>query len=490
MRGIGKKLKRAHRFAQSDVWDIELSSLSKIRRFGVKSLRILHLVFRGFLEDECPLHAAALTFSTIMAIVPIMALSLALARGFGNETAAKETIRDAVSDWTSTFRAAPALTVGGVSNVTANVGAIPLDDAVEGGAEGQSSQLAQEIEGLLDEAFEKVENISFAALGGVGLVLLLWMVVMVLGRVEASFNRVWGVKSGRPIWRKFTDYLSAVLILPFLLVLATSLPVVDFATRFLDDGAADVVRAFMGSGFLKNLMVIFMSSLTFTFIIMFMPNTKVRPYAGITGGVVASILFLVWLSLCAALQVGVARYGKIYGSFAVFPILLAWVYVSWEIVLFAAEVAFAVQNASTYRMEQGVEQASVESKITLALSVVVAAGRGMLGEGGRFEVAAYAREKLVPVRFLNAIVSQLVEIGLLGELSEQPGAFVLMRSPGSIRVGEVVDDVLRHGVQPGELGLKAVDRIVHNTVDQAHKSMSESLSDLTIEAIIKGKDPA
>lgn len=490
MREIGKKLKRAQRFAQSDVWDIELSSLSNIRRFGVKSLRVLHLVFRGFLEDECPLHAAALTFSTIMAIVPIMALSLALARGFGNEAAAKEAIRHAVSDWTSTFKATPALVVGADSNETANVEMIALDDEGHEESGAQSSQLAQEIERLLDEAFDKVENISFAALGGIGLVLLLWMVVMVLGRVEASFNRVWGVKAGRPLWRKFTDYLSAVLILPFLLVLATSLPVVDFATRFLDDSAADVVRAFLGSGFLKNLMVIFMSSLTFTFVIMFMPNTRVKTDAGVAGGLVAAILFLVWLSLCAALQVGVARYGKIYGSFAVFPILLAWVYVSWEIVLFGAEVAFAVQNASTYRMEQGVEQASVEAKVTLALSVVVAAGRGMLGEGGCFEVAAFARKKLVPVRFLNAIVSQLVEIGLLGELSEQPGAFVLMRSPGSIRVGEVVDDFLKHGVQPDELGLKAVDSVVRSTVDQAHNSMGESLNKLTIEALIEGKDPA
>ena len=141
-------------------------------------------------------------------------------------------------------------------------------------------------------------------------------------------------------------------------------------------------------------------------------------------------------------------------------------------------------------MEQGVEQASVEAKVTLALSVVVAAGRGMLGEGGCFEVAAFARKKLVPVRFLNAIVSQLVEIGLLGELSEQPGAFVLMRSPGSIRVGEVVDDFLKHGVQPDELGLKAVDSVVRSTVDQAHNSMGESLNKLTIEALIEGKDPA
>lgn len=486
MRRIGKKIKRAQRFAQSDVWDIELSSLSSIRRSGVKLVRVFHLVFRGFLEDECPLHAAALTFSTIMAIVPIMALSLALARGFGNADAAKAKIRDAVSDWTSTFKEAPAFIDGSATNTVANVHMISLDENGKAAVPGHSSQLAEEIDGLLDEAFDKVENISFTALGGVGLVLLLWMVVMVLGRVESSFNRVWGVKSGRPMWRKFTDYLSAVLILPFLLVLATSLPVVDFATRFLDDSAANVVRAFLGSGFLKDLMVIFMSSLTFTFIIMFMPNTKVKAYAGLTGGVVASVLFLVWLSVCAALQIGVARYGKIYGSFAVFPILLAWVFVSWEIVLFAAEVAFAVQNASTYRMEQGVERASLESKVTLALSVVVAAGRAMLGDGGRFEVAAYAREHLVPVRFLNAIVNELVDIGLMGELSEQPGAFVLMKSPGSIRVGEVVDDVLRHGVQPADLGLRSVDHVVRDAVERAHRGMGECLDNLTIEMLING----
>ena len=262
-----KKLSKLRRFACSDIWDVELSSLSKLSRFGARALRVVHLVFRGFLDDECPLHASALTYSTIMSIVPILALSLALARGFGTEQIARERIRTAIADWTDTFTSevVPTNTVSVGADVAMVTGVVaPVSSPVGTTTSNEEFALAEEIQALVDTAFEKVANISFAALGGVGLVLLLWMVVMVLGRVEAAFNRVWGIKKGRPIWRKFIDYLFAVFILPFLMLMASSLPVADFATRFANEHTAEFIRALLGSGFLKDLTVFCMTSLTFT----------------------------------------------------------------------------------------------------------------------------------------------------------------------------------------------------------------------------------
>ncbi len=446
------RLGRASTFVSSDIWDIELSSLSRMRRLGVHLLRVMHMIVRGFLEDECPLHASALTFNTIMAIVPILALSLALARGFGNADAAKDRIREAVTEWTGGFNAARPAVPDGAAAIAPDAAPAPLL-TVDG--EYDAAKLSREIEWLLDAAFARVEEMRFAALGTVGLILLLWMVVVVLGRVESSFNRVWGVKRGRPLWRKFTDYLSAVLILPFLMLLASSLPVADLVAEWIPGAAGDFIQGALVSRLLKSVTVLAMTTLTFTFVLVFMPNTRVRTGAGLTGGFFTAVLFLAWLTLCAALQVSVAKYGRLYGGFAVVPILLAWMHVSWQIVLLGAEVAFAVQNAATHRMELGAESASTETRLALALGILIEAARSLRSGPGVFDAAVFARERRVPVRLLNVVLGQLTGEGFLGELSETPGHYALLRDAASTSVGDVVLRLLRRGATAEQLGFRA-----------------------------------
>jgi len=482
---IGGKLRRAGKFVLEDMWDLELTSLTRVRAAGVKALRVVYLVFRGFRHDECPLHASALTFSTLIAIVPILALSLAMARGLGGAETAKNKIRNAVSDWTERFgsRTEQVQVVGTETNA-----AVTVEPDGGPGAEGSDElspeDLAEQINSMVEAGFEKVENVSFTGLNAVGIVLLIWMSINVLGRVESSFNRVWGVTVGRSLWRKFTDYLSVLFILPILAMAATSVSIADFATRFVSGPAAGRMEAFLVSGMLKNLTAMVMTSLCFSFVIMFMPNTKVKAKPALAGGAVAALLFLGWMWVCASFQVGAARAGRIYGSFAFVPILLMWVYVSWQIVLFGAETAFAVQNCATYRMERGSRDANVQSRIVLALSVVAEAGRVMLGEGEKFEVAGYAAARRIPVRFLNGIVEELVQAGLLAELADSAGCYALMRSPSSLRVKEVIDAVIRSGVKPEALGLAGVDPAIQNALRKTDDGISGSLQQLTVQDLL------
>ena len=188
--------------------------------------------------------------------------------------------------------------------------------------------------------------------------------------------------------------------------------------------------------------------------------------------------------LCATLQVGAAKYGTVYGSFAAIPIVLAWVYISWQIVLFGAEVAFAVQNCTTYRMEQGARRANMQSRIVLALSVIVEAARAMMGDGGHFEVAAYAREKRVPVRFLNEVVEELIQMGLLVEVAEAKGAFVLLRSPVKLRVLDVIDGIVSAGVKPDSLGLEHPDPKIEKVVVQVGEGMEASLGRTSVADLL------
>jgi membrane protein len=216
-----------------------------------------------------------------------------------------------------------------------------------------------------------------------------------------------------------------------------------------------------------------------------MPNTRVRFHAALVGGVVTALLFIAWLRLCAALQVGVARYSAIYGSFAILPILLAWVYMSWQIVLFGAEVAFAVQNCATYSIEQGAQHASVPARVLVALSVILAAARAMHGAGGPFDLAAFAADKRVPVRFLNEVVKLLVSAGLLAEVSERAGRFVLLRAPERLPASEVANAVLGAGVGPAELGLANLDPRVTGLMDRWRSGMDKALATTTVGELLQ-----
>ncbi len=455
-----------------------------MRAWLVKAVRVILLVFKGFREDECPLHASALTFSTLMAIVPVLAISLALARGFGGDDAAKDWMRARVNDWTQTFRAAPAAAFVMTNDMPAAV------DEQDDEEKSTRSEIADQINRIVEEGFSRVEGINFARLGGVGLILLLGMVIQVLSRVEASFNRVWGIPVGRSTWRCFTDYLSVLLILPLLVVAAASLPVLDIATQILDSASAGYVRRFAGTGFYQNLMVFGLTALAFTFLLMFMPNTRVRLRSGLAGGAVTALLFLAWLAICAAIQVGVARYGRIYGSFAIVPILLAWVYVSWQIVLLGAEVAFAVQNCTTYRMEQGARNASVEARLELALTVLGEAARAMLADAQRapFSPAKFAREHRVSVRFLNEMIDELVRGGYLGRIAGEDAAYVLLVAPEKVRVEDIVHAVLASGVSSAALGLRVGHDGIAESVRHAVAGAGESLHGRTLRDLVESPE--
>jgi len=477
---FGTKLRHGLRFAKEDVWDIELESLTALRAMWVRTVRVITLVFKGFKEDECSMHAASLTFSTLMAIVPILALCLSMAKGLGDPDTAKNWIQGRVKSWTDTFNIEQVSAPADVAVAGTNV----VNDSAAADDEFKQGELATRINDLVEQGFERVENINFAKLGTVGLVALIWMVISVLGRVERSFNTVWGVSKGRSLWRRFTDYLSVLLILPILIAAAASIPVMDVVTRFLPGESIVWVRRIVESGFFRDLTVIGMTSLAFAFLIMFMPNAGVRFRAGISGGFVAAVLFLLWLWVCAMIQVGVARYGKIYGSFAVVPILLFWVYMSWQIVLFGAEVAFAVQNCATFRMEQSAREANMQARMTLALAVIVEAARSMVTSAPQFQVSTYVRENRVPVRFLNAVIDELVQVGYLASISEKQGTYALLKSPASLQISEIADVMMHSGAAPGDLGLTSVDPRIAETVQNATRGLDASLHGATVESLL------
>ncbi|MGI6495032.1 MAG: YihY/virulence factor BrkB family protein [Kiritimatiellia bacterium] len=445
------------------LWAIECDELPWWLRQLVKLARIVCLVINGFLQDECAVRASGLAYYTMISLVPVLVIALALARLFGGESIARDAILRQIDLWaaqSTTTATSPESTAAFLS-------------------------LVERIKTILDTIFVRIGEIRFGTLGGIGLVLLLWSAVEMMARVEASFNHIWGV-SGRTLWRRFADYLTVMLIVPFLLLAATTLPMVEWISTSPFFASAWSLTAFNFSIHLPELgtvVSILMLTVLFTFILIFMPNTRVRLIPGITGGLVTAIVLMAWLHLCAALQIGVAKYGRLYGGFAAAPILLAWIYVSWEIVLLGEEVAFAVQNVRTYGLEDGGRHASARARAALALEIATAMAHAFSGGVLPFDPEEFAARRRISIRYLNEVVDALVRAGIAAELAGgRQRRHVLLRSPERVTVQEVLSAVIDQGISHEKVGLHSlapgVEKWIQQFLSDADAHLSATLADL------------
>jgi membrane protein len=389
--------RRLRDFLAHDAWTAELSSMGGLRRIATRLLRVGRLVIRGFREDDLPVHAASLTFATLVSLVPLLTLAFAVLKGFGGGEEASARLSESMAAMPQQFR------------------------------------------DFVQQMVDLVMKANFRTLGWVGVAVLFVTAVQVLGSIEASFNRVWGVASSRTIWRKFTNYVSVTVVVPVLIMTAFAVSATlknQVVAAHLSESAW-AYRALLRATPLATVWV------AFFLLFVFMPNTHVSKRAAGFSALLSAVFWLGWQRVYINMQVALSKYDAVYGTFASVPIFLLWLYVSWMIILLGAEIAFAVQNHNTYHMERSAAQASVESRITLAVAAVLAAARAFQGGRAMLNASAYAQEHRVPIRLLNDVVGLLERGGLMAELADQPSTYVLLRAPEQVVVKQVVDLVLR-----------------------------------------------
>jgi membrane protein len=448
-------LRRWLHLPSDDLWDFEPDGLSWLPRKIVGGLRVFQLVWQGYREDECQLHASALTYYTLMSIIPLFALGLALVRVFGGDEIAHARIAAEIARFGQQLAARSPRAIGQDADLVLEFVA-------------QLNQYA-------DWLFGQIAKISFGTLGGIGLVLLIWMAISMLAQVEHSFNRVWNAPA-RSLWRKCSDYLALVIIVPFLAIAATTIPVANFLSQHLNGW---VVSTRMSDGIAyaaRQGMPLLLTGVLFVTIFLFIPNTKVRFKPALIGGVLTAIGFLAWLRICTELQVGVIKYSKLYGSFAILPILMAWVYTSWQIVLFGAEVSFACQNTGTYRREPRARNAGVRARWQLALGLVAEMARAMREGTPPIHAVAFAQQHRIPVRLMNDVLEDLQLGGLIAETSRQGGVFVLLRDPATLMAATVIQALLDQGATPESMGLGNLDPRIRAFTVQAEAAWAGGLN--------------
>jgi membrane protein len=412
---FGRRWEAMGAFLAGDLWRKELGSLSTLRALGYKGLRVLYLTLRGFHLDRCLLRASALTFMTGLSIVPLLAFVFAVAKGLG---AYDVLLNDVIRPL--------------------------LDQHLGGGVEGAAAIAGgSEVRDALEQVLLLVQNTRVGSLGTFGLAILVYTVVKLLGSIEHTFNEIWGVHKSRSILRRLSNYLSIIVVVPILLTTAaavtTSLQsqsILDYASRTL--GLDLLVTYYARFGPFVAVWI------GFTFVYMFMPNTRVRPSSAILGGLIGGALWQLAQVLHLRFQVGVANYNAIYSTFAALPIFMFWLYLSWTTVLLGAEVACAHQGEPVFRQ---VMRARNQDPAYLEAVAVRAMGRvavTFLAGKPPLRVSVLAQELGVPERSVDDVLERLRDSGLvsLGEDPEGASPEVLpARDLSHIRLQDILDSL-------------------------------------------------
>ena len=374
-KGMRDGFARFFAFIQVDIWRIRLADLPFGKSFLIRQLRIIILAIRGYDEDRCLLRASSLTFYTLLSIVPIVAMFFGVAKGFGFERRLQAEIFDRFP--------------------------------------GQEEVLSQ----IISFSNSLLEQTQGGLIAGIGLLVLFWSVLKVLGHIEMALNDIWGIEESRSWGRKFSDYFSIMLISPILVLMSGSV------TVFITTQVAQITQKVALLGIFSPLISILLKLIPyvliwilFTILYIIMPNTKVNFKAGLLGGVVAGTLYQIAQWAYISFQIGAAKYNAIYGSFAALPLFLMWLQISWWIVLFGAELSFANQNVDTYEYEPDSLKVSPGFKRLLALQIAhLLIKKFENGDRPLTDSQISARLEM-PIRLVHSVLFDLAESGLASEI--------------------------------------------------------------------------
>ena len=400
---------RALQLVGRDLW----SPLATARRgvaWAQRSLQFAVLVGQGFVQDLLVLRASALTYYSVLALIPLLAIVASLIKALG---------------------------------VSENLIAIIVDRVAAG-----SPEAGQRILGL-------VEQVNFAGLGTIGAAVLFATTVLGLSSIEQTLNTIWGVERVRPWERRLPDYLAVLIVAPLLLGVALSLGTTLQSQTI-------VRRLFEIPGFasvyslgLRQAPVVLLCA-GFGFLYWFLPNTKVRISSALLGGLVGAVLFTIAQRTYVGFNIGVGRYNALFGGFAAIPLLLVWIYVSWVIVLLGAEVAFVHQNLERMRRARRGKTPGPAAREALGLAIAARVARAFRDDEGALDVRSLSDLLDVPEPSVRGILSDLEAAGLVaarGELKDE--MYQLGRAADRIPVSAVLEALRgsrNSGVEVTELG--------------------------------------
>lgn len=402
--------------------EISLDTLSgrtawhKARRLAV----FLWMVGKGFADNRCPMRAAALTYTTLLALVPLLVVALSVSKNLLRE---------------STAEIVPRLLDRAVAVAVPQLEHLPLPDDVAGPpAPGQSVLSAKARHEVVERIQSMIDEIDAGKLGAIGGFFLVVVALRLMATIESTFNDIWGVMQGRSLWRKVVYYWTAITLGPLLLIAAIAMTGRLEYLRAYGEWAlsAPVTRG------LLNLAPFAVAWVAFALLYALMPNTRVRPLPAIVGGLVGGSLWQLNSLLSTMYVSRVVTYSKIYGSLGIIPVFLLGVYFAWLIILFGAQVSYAAQNVHLYIQRRAMAAFDQVHRERLGCRLVAAACRAFLTGQPPPLTRDLSRAWNAPPQLLNQLVAKLVRAGLLHEVASEDVGLQPARPPETITLADVL----------------------------------------------------
>lgn len=374
IKDIPQYIKRFWVFISEDIWRVNPSDLSKKKRRGYHILKVITLSVKHFQEDKLQRNASALTYSTFLSIIPLLAVILSIAKGFGFDNIVESQL----------FQYFP----------------------------GQREILTK----VLDFVDSYMVHTKDGVFLGVGLVLLLYTVFNLISNIENTFNIIWQVPKGRSYVRRFTDYFSVFLLLPIFLICSSGISILT-ATTF------ETLQKYVFFAPIYEVVIaivpIVITIFVFTALYMFMPNTKVKFKNAFFAAIFSGIAFQLFQYIYISGQIWVTKYNAIYGSFAFLPLLLLWMQLSWVICLVGVEIAYANQNVHNFEYEQDSKNISRRYLDFLTLVILTLIVQRFEKGEKPYTASEISNEYHIPTRLTQRILYLLEDLGIINEVKDE-----------------------------------------------------------------------
>jgi membrane protein len=428
---------RALHFLNRDLWSPEETARRGFA-WARGALQIVVLVTQEFVRHQLLLRASALTYYSMLSLIPLLAIALSLVGALG---------------------------------VRENLAQILIDNVAAG-----SPEAGQQILAIVDK-------LDFAGLGTLGAAILFLTTLLGISSIENALNTIWGVSRERPWDRRVADYSAVLILAPMMLGVALSLGTTlesQAVVQWLSQVPGFERLYAMG---LRQAPLLFLS-LGFAFLYWFLPNTKVRILPALLGGVLAAILFTIAQRIYLGFNVGVGRYNWLFGGFAFLPLLLVWIYISWVIMLLGAEVAFAFQNLALVREARRGEEPGPAAREAIGLAIATRMARAFLDGDGAQDSERLAEALRVPVRSVRDILAALERAGMVASRGDERDAYQLGRAAESIRIADVLR-VLR-GTRGAPASTSELGPAVGRVLEEMDRRSEEALAERTLADLLEG----
>ncbi|UCE41403.1 MAG: YihY/virulence factor BrkB family protein [Candidatus Aminicenantes bacterium] len=443
LKSLIQSISSLRQFVIVDIWRLDFRRLSPIKARFLRYVEIILIVVKRSIQNRLLVRSAALVYATLMSIVPLLAVVFSLLKGFGYHNALEPFLTRLLA---------------------------PLGE--------------QAVQRIIPPIVKFVGNANLTTLGAIGFLVFLLSSISIIKKMELSFNDVWCVRKKRGLHRRIGDYLS-ILIIGSVLVI-TAIAVTASLQNYV---LLKTIREIPVIKILANITASMMATwVVFFFVLVFVPNTKVKIKSALYGAMIAGTLWQAMNFFFARVIVISYQSGAkaaLYASFAVFPMLLVWIYFSWTIVMLGTGFTYVHQNLKRITWEEKVKSISPRFEESIALKIMLIVSQKFYKNEKAPTHSDLSESLQIPLDAVDRIIIRLLRLGLVNVIGRGEARYAPVKSLEALRLREILEKLRTYGGSE-LLGDKddPINQLVGEIQNKYDKTLKKAFADISIRDLL------